>query len=89
MYRAQLKRVRRARQLVRSQRRQLLVLELDCLVGLTFHTLTQTLTVHLSPEAVVQVVEAVRADLRERQQVLKQQAATLKIEWQREQALKD
>jgi hypothetical protein len=84
MYKAQLKRVRRARRLVRAQRRQLLVLELDGLVGLTFHTLT----VRLSSEAAAQVVEAVRADLRERQQHLKQEAITLQAERQREQALK-
>jgi|GEM_PF-3764672 len=88
MYKAQLKRVRCARRLVRAQRRQLLVLELDVLVGLTFHMLTQTLTVRLSSEAEAQVVEAVRADLRERQQHLKQEAITLQAERQREQALK-
>lgn len=69
--------MRRARRLARAQRRQLLVLELDGLVGLTFHTLTRQLTVRLSPEVATQVIEAVRADLRERQQALKQEAATL------------
>lgn len=42
----------------------------------------------LNTEAAAQVVEAVRADLRERQQKLKGEAVTLQAEWQQEQALK-
>ena len=57
-YSKQLRQVRRARQAARAQQHQLLEMELEGIVALTLHSVTQSLTVPIERAAGTQVVEA-------------------------------
>ena len=87
-YSKQLRQVRRARQAVRAQQHQLLALELEGIVALTLHSVTQSLTVLIKREVGVQVVEALREALRDRRQILKTEARQLRQDWQGSETLR-
>ncbi|MFD2719564.1 hypothetical protein ACFST9_12620 [Hymenobacter monticola] len=80
-YSKQLRQVRRARKLARTQQHQLVALELEGIVALTLHSATQTLTVPIERAAGAQVVDTLREALRERRQVLKTEARQLRQDW--------
>jgi len=87
-YSKQLRQVRRARKVARSQQHQVLALELEGLVALTLHSATQTLTVPIERAAGAQVVDTLREALRERRQVLKREARQLRLDWQESEAIR-
>ena len=87
-YSKQLRQVHRARQAARAQQHQLLALELEGIVALTLHSVTQSLTVATERAAGAQVVEALREALRERRQVLKTEARQLRQDWQESEMLR-
>lgn len=80
-YSKQLRQVRRARKVARTQQHQLVALELEGIVALTLHSVTQTLTVPIEREVGAQVVDTLREALRERRQVLKTEARQLRQDW--------
>ena len=80
-YSKQLRQVRRARKEARAQQHQLVALELEGIVALTLHSVTQTLTVPIERAAGAQVVDTLREALRERRQVLKTEARQLLQDW--------
>ena len=81
-YSKQLRQVRRARQAARAQQHQLLAMELEGIVAITLHAVTQSLTVATERAVGAQVVEALREALRGRRQVLKTEARQLRQDWQ-------
>ena len=87
-YSKQLRQVRRARQVVRAQQHQLLEMELEGIVAITLHAVTQSLTVAIERAAGAQVVEALREALRDRRQVLKTEARQLRQDWQGSETLR-
>ena len=87
-YSKQLRQVRRARQAARAQQHQLLEMELEGIVALTLHSVTQSLTVATERAAGAQVVEALREALRDRRQVLKTEARQLRQDWQGSETLR-
>ncbi|MFD2717076.1 hypothetical protein ACFST9_00015 [Hymenobacter monticola] len=80
-YSKQLRQVRRARKVARTQQHQLVALELEGIVALTLHSVTQTLTVPIERTAGAQVVDTLREALRERRRVLKTEARQLRQDW--------
>ena len=56
-YSKQLRQVRRARKVARTQQHQLLDMELEGIVALTLHSVTRMLTVATEREAGVQVID--------------------------------
>ena len=80
-YSKQLRQVRRARKVARSQQHQLVALELEGIVALTLHSATRKLTVPIERAAGAQVVDTLREALRERRQVLKNEARQLRQDW--------
>lgn len=87
-YSKQLRQVRRARKVARTQQHQILALELEGIVALTLHSATQTLTVPIERAAGAQVVDTLREALRERRQVLKTEARQLRQDWQESEMLR-
>jgi hypothetical protein len=87
-YSKQLRQVRRARKLARAQQHQLLALELEGLVAITLHSVTQTLTVATERETGVQVIDLLGQALRERRQLLKKEARQLRHDWQESETLR-
>ena len=87
-YSKQLRQVRRARQAARAQQHQLLEMELEGIVAITLHAVTQSLTVATERAAGAQVVEALREALRDRRQVLKTEARQLRQDWQESETLR-
>ena len=87
-YSKQLRQVRRARKMARTQHHQMLALELEGIVALTLHSATQTLTVPIERAAGAQVVDPLREALRERRQVLKREARQLRHDWQESETLR-
>ena len=87
-YGKQLRQVRRARQAARAQQHQLLALALEGIVALTRHAATRTLRVPIERATRAQVVEALRAALRDRRQVLKTEARQLRQDWQGSETLR-
>ena len=87
-YSKQLRQVRRARKVARTQQHQLLTLELEGIVALTLHSATQTLTVPIERAAGAQVVDTLREALRERRQELKTEARQLRRDWQESETLR-
>ena len=80
-YSKQRRQFRRARKVARTQQHQLVALELEGIVALTLHSVTQTLTVPIERTAGAQVVDTLREALRERRQVLKTEARQLRQDW--------
>ena len=87
-YSKQLRQVRRARKVARTQQHQLLALELEGLVALTLHSVTRTLTVATERETGVQVIDLLGQALRERRQLLKTEAWQLRHDWQESETLR-
>lgn len=87
-YSKHLRQVRRARKVARAQQHQLLALELEGIVAITLHTVTQTLTVATERAAGAQVVDTLREGLRERRQVLKTETRQLRQDWQESETLR-
>ena len=87
-YSKQLRKVRRARKVARTQQHQLLNLELEGLVALTLHSTTRKLTVPIEQTAGVQVIDLLGQGLRKRRQVLKEEARQLRQDWQESEALR-
>lgn len=87
-YSKQLRQVRRARKVAKSQQHQVLALELEGIVALTLHSATQTLLVPIERAAGAQVVDTLREALRERRQVLKAEAHQLRHDWQESESLR-
>ncbi|OWP61535.1 hypothetical protein CDA63_18910 [Hymenobacter amundsenii] len=87
-YSKQLRQIRRARKVARAQQHQLLALELDGIVAITMHSVTQALTVAVERAAGAQVVDTLREALRERRQALKTEAQQLRQDWQESEALR-
>ena len=87
-YSKQLRQVRRARQAARAQQHQLLEMELEGIVAITLHSVTQSLTVPIERAVGAQVVEALREALRGRRQVLKTEARQLRQDWQESETLR-
>ena len=87
-YNKQLRQVRRARKVARTQQQQLLALELEGIVALTLHSVTRTLTVATERETGVQVIDLLGQSLRERRQVLKKEARQLRHDWQESETLR-
>jgi hypothetical protein len=87
-YSKQLRQVRRARKVARSQQHHVLALELEGIVALTLHSATQTLTIPIERTAGAQVVDTLREALRERRQVLKREAQQLRHDWQESETLR-
>ena len=87
-YSKQLRQVRRARKVARTQQHQLLALELEGIVAVTLHSATQTLTVPIERAEGAQVVDTLREALRERRQVLKTEARELRHDWQESETLR-
>lgn len=75
MRKAQRKRVRRA---VAQQRQQLLTMELEGLVVLTVHSVTDSMTVPLNGDTAAQLVSLLLEVLQERRQHLRHEAAELR-----------
>ena len=87
-YSKQLRQVRRARKVARTQQHQLLDMELEGIMALTLHSATRTLRVPIERAAGAQVVEALREALRGRRQVLKTEARQLRQDWQESETLR-
>ena len=88
-YKQQLKRVRQARQLVKHQQEQLLVLELEGIVAVQLHTLTSTLSLPISQEVASQLADVLREALNDRRAQLKKEAKQLTHDQQESQELRD
>ena len=87
-YSKQLRQVRRARKVVRTQQHQLLALELTGIVAITLHSATQTLTVPIERAEGAQVVDTLREALRDRRKALKTEAQQLRQDWQESETLR-
>jgi hypothetical protein len=86
-YSKQLRQVRRARKSARAQQHKLLEMELEGIVAITLHSVTQSLTVATEREAGVQVIDLLGQALRERRQVLKTEARDLLENWEESERL--
>ena len=87
-YSKQLRQVRRARKVAKTQQHQLLVLELEGIVALTLHSATQTLLVPIQRAAGAQVVDTLREALRDHRRTLKTEARQLRQDWQESEKLR-
>jgi hypothetical protein len=87
-YSKQLRKVRRARKVARTQQHELLNLELEGVVAITLHSITRTLTVPTERTAGVQVIDLLGQGLREHRQMLKEEARQLRQDWQESEALR-
>jgi len=83
-YRRDLKRLRRARQQLKRQRHALVALELDGIVTLTLHSVAQSLTLALQPEARGELVDLLLEAIKQRRLILKAEAARTRENWQQE-----
>lgn len=81
MYKKQLKRVKCARRVVKRQQGLLAEMELEGMVGVSFHTLTRSVTIGVGKEVCSQAADVCREALRERLQQLKAEAERLDLDW--------
>ncbi len=81
-YRRDLKRLRRARQQLKRQRHALVALELEGIVTLTLHAVTQSLTLALQPETRDELVDLLLGAIRQRRLTLRAEAARARQDWQ-------
>ena len=81
-YRRDLKRLRRARQQLKRQRHALTALELEGIVTLTLHSVTQSLTLALQPETRDELVDLLLGAIRQRRLTLRAEAARTREDWQ-------
>lgn len=77
-YRRDLKRLRRARKLAKQQQRQLAELELTGLIAITLHARDQQLTIAIDCPTGAPFTDTLREALRDRRQVLQQEARQLR-----------
>lgn len=87
-YSKQLRQVRRARKAARAQQHRLLAMELEGIVALTLHSVTQSLTVVTERETGVQVIDLLGQALRERRQLLQTEAQQLRQDWSESELLR-
>ncbi len=83
----QLRRVRRVRKFARAQQNTLLEMELEGIVAITLHTVTQSLTVATEREAGVQIIDMLSQALRERRQLLQTEIRALLENWEENERL--
>lgn len=88
-YGKQLRRLRRARQVLKQQQHQLLDLELEGLVAITLHSITGKLTVTMEHEVLMQAVDLLREGLRDRRKQFKTEARQLRYNWSETEMLQD
>ena len=81
MYKKQLKRVKYARRAVKRQQALLAEMELEGMVGVSFHTLTRSVTIGGGNEVCSQAMDVCREALRERLLQLKAEAERLNLDW--------
>lgn len=81
-YRRDLKQLRRARQQLKRQRHALAALEMEGIVTLTLHSVTQSLTLALQPEARDELVDLLLEAIRQRRLALKVEAVRMREDWQ-------
>lgn len=81
MYKKQLKRVKCARRVVKRQQALLAEMELEGMVGVSFHTLTRNVAIGVGKEVCSQAVDVCREALRERLLQLKAEAERLDLDW--------
>ncbi|GAB3843726.1 hypothetical protein GCM10028822_00210 [Hymenobacter terrigena] len=81
MYKKQLKRVKCARRAVKRQQGLLAEMELEGMVGISFHTLTRSVTIGVGKEVCSQAVDVCREALRERLLQLKREMERLDLDW--------
>ena len=86
-YTKQLRQVRRARKSARAQQHKLLEMELEGVVAITLHTVSQSLTVATERESGVQVIDLLGQALRERRQFLQTEARALLENWEESERL--
>jgi hypothetical protein len=87
-YSKHLRLVRRARQVAKTRQQQLLALDLEGIVALTLHTVTDTLTIPIERSDGAQVVDTLREALRDRRRLLKAEAHQLRQNWQESDGLR-
>ena len=87
-YKQQLKRVRQARKAVKKQQDQLSILELEGLIGIQLHTLTNTLSLPTSRDTASQLADVLREALGARLKQLRAEAKQLTHDQQESQALR-
>lgn len=88
-YGKQLRRLRKARQILKQQQQQLLDLELEGLVAITLHSVTGKLTVTMEHEVLMQAVDLLREGLRDRRKQFKTEARQLRYNWSETEMLQD
>jgi len=88
MYKKQLKRVKCARRAVKRQQGLLAEMELEGVVGVSFHTLTRSVTIGVGKEVGSQAMDACREALRERLRQLKGEAERLRLDWRESREIK-
>ena len=88
MYKKQLKRVKCARRAVKRQQGLLAEMELEGVVGISFHTLTRSVTIGGCSDAFSQVADVCREGLRERLQQLKGEKERLRLDWRESREIK-
>lgn len=87
-YKKQLKLVRRARRHAKHHQQHLVRLELEGLVTVQLHSLTETLTLPISAAVGAQLADVLREALRDRRQELQAEARQLEDDWRESQALR-
>ena len=88
MYKKQLKRVKCARRVVKRQQELLAEMELEGMVGVSFHTLTRSVTIGMYSDAFSQVADVCREGLRERLRQLQGETEQLRLDWQESREIK-
>lgn len=88
MYKKQLKRVKCARRVVKRQQALLAEMELEGLVGVSFHTLTRSVTIGVGREGSSQAVDACREALHQRILQLKREMERLDLDWRESREMK-
>lgn len=88
-YGKHLRRLRKARQVLKRQQQQLLDLELEGLVAITLHSVSDRLTITMEHEVIMQAVDLLREGLRDRRKQLKTEAKQLRYNWSETEALQD
>lgn len=80
-YNRHMRRLRRARQLIKAQQQQLLELEVNGFVALTVHSLTQSVTVTVEHSVVMQAADLLREALHSQRRKFKVEARQLLHDW--------
>ncbi|MGI4873052.1 MAG: hypothetical protein ACRYFX_17980 [Janthinobacterium lividum] len=86
-YSKQLRLVRRARKIGKTQQSDLFAIEMEGIVSITLRSATGELTIPIERAAGAQVVDTLRDTLRDRRRTLKQEARQLRQDWQESERL--